>query len=264
MKRPVKKVRRFNDGGYAGDDPIVKYRMGQLSEADTYDALGQKDLANASRAKEPTPAPKPTVTEFSEETGNKGTAAPKIVSSTPTHSFFRTRVGEKPPASDIEAMRNNVAIAKTAKDAKVSDREIAENKAKREVKPKVTNPVKTNSKSKSDSSKDYIKLDYSSDTPVKNVSPELDPGAYKHIKKPDLENGPIRKITNPVKELPNPIKGPKELPKFIKESNKDTARFNETVRKSKEVKEPEVQSNAMKRGGKVAGKLATRGYGKAR
>ena len=49
MKR---KIKRFESGGYTGDDPIVKYRMGQLSEADTYDALGQKDLADASRAKE--------------------------------------------------------------------------------------------------------------------------------------------------------------------------------------------------------------------
>jgi hypothetical protein len=55
MKR---KMKRFDDGGYTGDDPIVKYRMGKLSEADTYDALGQKDLADASRAKEPKAAPK--------------------------------------------------------------------------------------------------------------------------------------------------------------------------------------------------------------
>jgi len=58
MKRPVKKVKRFDDGGYTGDDPIVKYRMGKMSEADTYEALGQKDLANASRAKEPKVEPK--------------------------------------------------------------------------------------------------------------------------------------------------------------------------------------------------------------
>jgi hypothetical protein len=58
MKRPVKKVKRFDDGGYTGDDPIVKYRMGKSSEADTYEALGQKDLADASRAKEPKVEPK--------------------------------------------------------------------------------------------------------------------------------------------------------------------------------------------------------------
>ena len=53
-----KKIRKFATGGeYSGDDPIVKYRMGQLSEADTYDALGQKDLANVSRAKESKTAP---------------------------------------------------------------------------------------------------------------------------------------------------------------------------------------------------------------
>jgi len=52
-----KRTKRFDEGGYTGDDPIVKYRMGKLSEADTYDALGQKDLANASRAKEPKAAP---------------------------------------------------------------------------------------------------------------------------------------------------------------------------------------------------------------
>jgi hypothetical protein len=58
LKKPVsKRTRRFDDGGYTGDDPIVKYRMGQLSAADTYDAMGQKDLADASRAKEPTEAP---------------------------------------------------------------------------------------------------------------------------------------------------------------------------------------------------------------
>jgi len=58
MKRPVKKVKRFDGGGYTGDDPIVKYRMGKMSEADTYEALGQKDLADASRAKEPKVEPK--------------------------------------------------------------------------------------------------------------------------------------------------------------------------------------------------------------
>ena len=52
LKKPVsKRMKRFDEGGYTGDDPIVKYRMGKLSEADTYDALGKKDLADVARAK---------------------------------------------------------------------------------------------------------------------------------------------------------------------------------------------------------------------
>ena len=55
MKR---KIKRFDTGGstgdYSGDDPLVKYRMGKLSKADTYDALGEKDLANIARVKEAT------------------------------------------------------------------------------------------------------------------------------------------------------------------------------------------------------------------
>jgi hypothetical protein len=41
----VKKMKRFNDGGYTGDDPIVKYRMGMI------DAKGN-DLTKKSSAAE--------------------------------------------------------------------------------------------------------------------------------------------------------------------------------------------------------------------
>jgi hypothetical protein len=178
MKRPVKKVKRFESGGYTGDDPIVKYRMGQASEADTYDALGQKDLADASRAKEPkkaapTPAPKSTApsdnfygassekeiadasfktpeAEKPKATPPKTTvrpAAPKaIFNKMESESYFNKSKGEKPPASDIDTMKSDVSIAKTAEDAKVSDKKIAENKLKREnaakeTKAKETKPI---------------------------------------------------------------------------------------------------------------------------
>jgi len=74
-----------------------------------------------------------------------------------------------------------------------------------------------------------------------------DVGEKKIVSRPkrkvDLKNGPI-------KELGSPIKGPKELPKFIKQSDKEARQFNNSIR-NQEKEEPEYQGNAMKKGGTV-------------
>jgi outer membrane biosynthesis protein TonB len=133
MKRPVKKVKRFDGGGYTGDDPIVKYRMGQMSEADTYEALGQKDLADASRAKEPKVEPKveskPTIIESSEETGNKGVAtetpkpaapkpAPKPATKLAPKPVVKTETKEK-----AEPKVNGKTFSETISSSKSKDQE---------------------------------------------------------------------------------------------------------------------------------------------
>ena len=47
----AKKMKRFDEGGYTGDDPIVKYRMGMI------DAKGN-DLTKKVKAAEPKAEPK--------------------------------------------------------------------------------------------------------------------------------------------------------------------------------------------------------------
>jgi len=156
MKR---KIKRFGDGGstgdYTGDDPIVKYRMGQLSEADTYEAMGQKDLANASRAKELTKI-KPVSVPVAEETDNSNSYAnlKKLIPeapadfklSAPTQSVYRKIVGLRDPEIvapevDSEAYREKTLKEKAAqlRDTKISDQKV---EAARKKNLKKTKPYK--------------------------------------------------------------------------------------------------------------------------
>jgi hypothetical protein len=111
--RGSKRVRRFDEGGYTGDDPIVKYRMGQLSEADTYDAMGLKDLANASRAKEPKVMPSAREsrtdnfygTSSPEEISNasfpsRSTSSEETITKTPVKTTVRREVVAPKPVGE--------------------------------------------------------------------------------------------------------------------------------------------------------------------
>jgi hypothetical protein len=139
MKRPVKKVKRFNDGGstgdYAGDDPIVKYRMGKMSEADTYEALGQKDLANASRAKEPKAEPKTVTTPEpekesfesgftpTEDLNPKAKAAPKPVVKPAAPKVESKPVVKAETKEKTEPKVNGKTFSETISSSKSKDQE---------------------------------------------------------------------------------------------------------------------------------------------
>ena len=57
MKKPMRKVKKFDAGGYTGDDPIVKYRMGQISEDEANIALGRPGMVKGSLSQEEEKSP---------------------------------------------------------------------------------------------------------------------------------------------------------------------------------------------------------------
>lgn len=170
MKRPVKKVKRFNgeEGSQVFSEAQEKW-LGGADRTDPYILARMKSaVPDEPKKAAPTPAPKSTApsdnfygissekeiadasfktpeTEKTKATTPKPVArqvAPKAkATKMESESYFNKSKGEKPPASDIDTMKSDVSIAKTVEDAKVSDKKIAENKLKRENAAKETKPI---------------------------------------------------------------------------------------------------------------------------
>jgi hypothetical protein len=220
MKRPVKKVKRFS--GEEGSQVFSEAQEKWLGGADRTDPY---ILARMRRAvpDEPKVESKP---------------------SEPKDEVIDMRDNKDNTVGNDVRERAMKSVQKSSE----TNTNVVTPKAKPVAKPVAKTVAKTSSTSK-EFKLSPPTIDFSPDTKVKNVSPELDSGAYKDIKKPetkkkpDLENGPIKKLSSP-------IKGPKPLPKFIQQSDKESRQFNNSI-KNQEKEESEYQGNAMKKGGTV-------------
>lgn len=230
MKRPIKKTKRFDSGGYTGDDPIVKYRMGKSSESETYDAMGQKDLADAARAKE---TPKETTkkevvsTPVTEKSDNfYETSSEKDIADA---SFKTPAKKETTPVKTVTPKGTSVVKDKAGSNSYAALKKLIPNEPENYKPPptphlSLVNKAGTNPKQQ-------------------NVSPELDSGAYKDIKKSET------------KKKPNLKNGPINLPPMIKSSLNDSESYDKTMKNIEKEKtdknEMSYPAIAMKKGGKI-------------
>jgi hypothetical protein len=139
MKRPVKKVKRFSEGGFS--EAQEKW-LGGADRTDPAILARMRSAVPDEPKAEPKEETKPTVIESSEETGNKSTTAPKAVTPKPAAPKAENNVVAK-TKEKTEPKVNGKTFSETIVASKSKNQD-----APKEVKKEIKNePVVTKEKS---------------------------------------------------------------------------------------------------------------------